>query len=635
MRNRRLTFVNHATEAPSPRVSTDIIILDTSWTPTESDRTDLRPVRATVHEVLARAELYGELEAGLVAWADATGAVDRFAIGGTSWWYRVRMLLLWDLHERMIWSYVLDELATTDHSHIEVPGDRSALIDASQAFAASRLGVTVDVIETTIEAPAQPAWTPRRAIRRFRRRVWRRLGHPPKSSARKTMIAQRRAILDARLGTLAEQPGSVLVVASARAFQVVTENGTDRAVEPFLEPVLQELTARGTSTVTVMLTADHRDDADWRLLAEEERAIPQSMIQARRPEDEGAAKETIELAPGLDDLKVPPIVVAGTDLGPSILALARGYSGEWLVNQARWTRSAEALMRALRPSLVFLDREDSRLTWLVAAARLGIPVVAVQHGLIYPGHLGYKVHRPAGVSRPDLTCVFGRYERDVLLTSGLFPVSSVIVTGSPRIDPGLGVRASSASEREDVRNELGVGPDLRMLVVSVTHNPVAGDIYSVEMVARLLGAPMPGIHVVFKLHPLERATPPYEAVLDGLARAGGYEPPPMTSVRDIDLYRLLRAADAHLGLYSTVLTDAVVVGVPNLIAAGQAFGDLLGYVPAGVAEPVTSPNEVLAFMADPRPPDPARREAFLAAHFEPGDAAGRVADAIGRLIDLR
>ena len=62
----------------------------------------------------------------------------------------------------------------------------------------------------------------------------------------------------------------------------------------------------------------------------------------------------------------------------------------------------------------------------------------------------------------------------------------------------------------------------------------------------------------------------YSALLTGLATAGGYEPPPISVIRDIDLYRLLRAADAHLGMHSTVLTDAVVVGTPNLIATVDA-----------------------------------------------------------------
>ncbi len=161
--------------------------------------------------------------------------------------------------------------------------------------------------------------------------------------------------------------------------------------------------------------------------------------------------------------------------------------------------------------------------------------------------------------------------------------------------------------------------------MSVANNPVGGDIHSVCMVERMLDGPLPGVHVVVKLHPIDRAGDRYKALLAGLARAGGYPAIPLTVVRDIDLYRLLRAADAHLGQYSTVLTDAVVAGTPNMIAVGVAFNDHIGYEAAQVAEPVRTVDDVRAFMADPRPADPADRARFLAAHFQPGDAAGRIA----------
>jgi hypothetical protein len=101
-----------------------------------------------------------------------------------------------------------------------------------------------------------------------------------------------------------------------------------------------------------------------------------------------------------------------------------------------------------------------------------------------------------------------------------------------------------------------------------------------------------------------------------------------SAVRDVDLYRLLRAADAHLGQYSTVLTDAVLTGTPNMVAVGQAYGDIIGYVDAGVAVPVRTFDEVRAFMADPRPPSPEDRLAFLDQHYRRGDASGRIATAI-------
>ena len=96
----------------------------------------------------------------------------------------------------------------------------------------------------------------------------------------------------------------------------------------------------------------------------------------------------------------------------------------------------------------------------------------------------------------------------------------------------------------------------------------------------------------------------------------------------MDLYRLLRAADAHIGVQSTVLTEAVVTGTTNLLAATLAASDLLGYVEAGVAIPVRDGGDLLAALdAGPAAAaGPAARQAFLDDHFRPGSASQRIAD---------
>jgi hypothetical protein len=224
--------------------------------------------------------------------------------------------------------------------------------------------------------------------------------------------------------------------------------------------------------------------------------------------------------------------------------------------------------------------------------------------------------------------VFGSYERDVLLEHGLFTPDAVVVTGSGRAVPEAADTTSGSEDRVAVRAELGIADGDRLLVISVANNPVGGDIHSMCMVARMLDGPLPGVHVVIKLHPIDRVGGRYVSLVKGMARAGGYAATPVTVVREIDLYRLLRAADAHLGQYSTVLTDAVVAGTPNMIAVGAAFNDHIGYEAARVATPVRTVDDVQAFMADPRPPDPDDRARFLAAHFLPGDATGRIAAAV-------
>ena len=435
-------------------------------------------------------------------------------------------------------------------------------------------------------------------------------------------------MLGDRVERLLGQPGAVLAVATAGFFQVTHEGGRTRSVDPYLAPVIDRLVDEGVPVATLGLQLDHRHASDWAHIEADASLLPQSMFKGRwgRPEDDLLAAPDVDLMLAEDG---PPLLVGGADLASAISAsVASFWTTRWLAAEARTVARAERMLVDLRPSVLFLDHEGGRTAYLVAARRLGIPIVVVQHGVIYPGNPEYCHPLDDGLVRADLTCVFGNYERDVLVDLAGFDPKTVLVTGSARSDPDHTADPASPTERADVRRDLGVAEGHRTLVVSVAHNPVAGDLHSVNMVARMLGGPLPGVHVVFKLHPMERSEGRYRATLEGLARAGGYDPPPISVVRDYDLFRLLRAADAHLGQYSTVLTDAILAGTPSMIAIGFAYSDMLGYVDAGVAVPVRSVDDVRAFMADPKPPDSADRVRFLAGHFQPGDSTGRIVAAI-------
>ena len=174
-----------------------------------------------------------------------------------------------------------------------------------------------------------------------------------------------------------------------------------------------------------------------------------------------------------------------------------------------------------------------------------------------------------------------------------------------------------------------------VLVVSTLFHPFIRWSHLTNMLERLLGGALPGVRVVFKLHPGDRRGSRTRRCSRASPPPAASEPPPISVIRDIDLYRLLRAADAHLGMHSTVLTDAVVVGTPNLIATVDAHTDLLGYIQANVARPVHDAAELLGALDDPWPPDPVARKAFLDDHFRSGDASARIVDSISALRDSR
>jgi hypothetical protein len=625
---RTLRFVERRAQAGEPRPATDVIVLDTWWTPGAGDHPTVVPLRPVIARILADVDLVNGSLDRLDAWAAAAGLPDRFVVDGTTWWFKVRMVVRWDLHELMIWQRVLAEVAPAGrYETIEIPWRRTALVAAARAHAAAGGG--------SGDARPGPRVVTRHQrrdvrdlyarLRRFAGQRWRIRWAVGAARGLVPSVRTRRTVLEARIAGLAADPPRVLAIAWAGAFHVVRDSGGDRRMDPHLTLVLDRVEAEGSRVAMVMEGLDHQSRGDWPTIAGDKRVIPQSIVDERgwSGRDGQVGPDPSPREPGADHV---PLDVDKVDLGPAMQRIVGGYAGPWLAAQVRATGWAERFLAAIRPGALYLDREGTRTKWIVAARRLAIPVVAIQHGMIYPGNPEYCHPAHPAALRPDVTCVFGDAERDLLMEEGGYPADVVAVTGSPRADPEAVRGPAAPDERATVRRELGVADGDRLLVVSVAHNQVMGDLYSAEMVARLLGGSLPGVHVVVKIHPQDHGRAGYGRLLAGLAAAGGYAPPPVTMIRDVDLYRLLRSADAHLGEYSTVLTDAVVAGTPNMIAVGQAYADPLDHVGAGVAVAVRSVDDVRAFLADPRPPTDADRERFLARHFEPGDAPGRIAE---------
>ena len=634
---RSLVFVDRAVDAGPPDPSTDNVVLDATWTPEPGERGDLVPVRPALQSVIASVDLFDGTLARIDDWAAATNLADRFMMDGVTWWNRVRIIIRWDVHELILWRHVLDLLAPTGrYTRLIIPADRVALVAAARAGEGAPGAPIVVVAGNVRRRFGRVAWWRSWLRRHVRRSVLRRVrgavDRMRVGPRRRGELTRRDAILDARLRALSSGSPDVLAIASARIFQVVRTEDGERFVDPTLAPVLDRLADEGCTVATLAVAIDHRNDGDWSRIEGDDRLLPQSMIERHYGQRGDDDIDAADVAARFADLPPVPFEIGDADLGPAVRTMIAGYSGIWLGGQRRWSMWAERVLRDLRPGVLFLDREDSRTFWLSAARRLGIPIVAIQHGIVYPNHPGYCMAPHPGLLLPEATCVFGSYERDVLVRLGPFPPEAVLTTGSPRANPETERGHAAPDERAAVRRELGVADGDRMLVVSVANNPVGGDIHSVCMVARTLGGPLPGVHVIVKLHPIDRTEGTYETLLGGMARAGGYPPPPVTVVRDIDLYRLLRAADAHLGQYSTVLTDAVVAGTPNMIAVGTGYDDHIGHEAARVAAPVRTVDDVREFMQDPRPADPEDRARFLAAHFEPGDATGRIGSALRHAI---
>ena len=625
----RVVFLPTAAEAPPPAEGTKLVVLDTAWTPAPGDRPDLLPLRPAASSILEDQDLVERALTRLDAWADASGIAERMTVNGVSWWFRVREGLWHGLHERMLWRLAIAELlgGATPGSFV-LPASETALGEVVDLLAgATRPGATAERVRRDADVDLAP--DPGAARPAGRLRWW---ASWPARRRRRIEFERRDRLLDERVRKLAtERRGRVLILSHMGIRQQVKIAGGERPIDPNLGGVIERLRATGDDPIVIGLGLDHRIDEDWPVIRDDDGLIPQSVVQKRWAVANVTAEGTVAMIAALEAAPISAIDVAGIDLAPGVLAELKAFARTGLPIAQRQEPRVEKLLDELRPGAILLTHEGIRTPWLTAARRAGVPTFAVQHGVLYSTHPGYAHPRHPGLVLPSRTLVFGEYERRVLLDHGGYLDDEVVVSGSPRLDLDAALDQDPqklAIERIAVRRELGVRDGDLMLVISTVNLPFIRRFHVVQMLERMLGGSLPGIHVVFKKHPGELDDGPYEALLDGLARAGGYAPPPVTTVREIDLYRLLRAADAHLGLRSTVLTDAVVVGVPNLIATVQAHADILGYVDAGVARPVRNRTELLEALANPRPADPGARAAFLERHFLPGDASERIARAV-------
>jgi hypothetical protein len=617
-------------------------VLETTWTPTPGDRPDLIAARQMLGSVVERVDLFGDALELVDRWAATTRIADTLTVEGTTYWYRLRETMWRWLHERMLWRAAIADLERQGAiDQAELRADEPALADVMRLRWPAAALSSADPQPATQRPPAAAAQR-RSLVARIARRLRGTATYArPPTAAGATDISERErreTVLAARAEALAGSPKRrVIVLTNPGTHQRIGPPGGERT-DPLFGAVIPRLAERGFQPVLLATGLDQRRNDDWGLIEADDRLVPQYLLATRwsRREDSERAATAVESAlAAIDVTRMTPIDLEGLDVaGPFGVAL-RSAATQIVNTDVRMLARIERLIEELGPSAILLAQEGIRTPWLMAGRRAGIPVVAVQHGVLYAGHAGYPNRRHPALCLASRTCVYGPFERDVLLKLAYQP-AEVVVTGSPRLDldaastdPGV-----SAAERVAVRHELGVADADRLLLVSTVNLRFVQRSHLAHMLEALLGAALPGVHVVFKQHPGEHDEGPYRDLLVGLARARGYAPPPISVVKDIDLYRLLRAADAHLGLLSTVLTDAVVAGTPNLIALTDGHTDLLGYIDAGVARPVRTTAELLAALDAPRPPDPAARQEFLDRHFRWGDASGRiideVVDAIGR-----
>jgi hypothetical protein len=312
----------------------------------------------------------------------------------------------------------------------------------------------------------------------------------------------------------------------------------------------------------------------------------------------------------------------------------------------QWTWSARAMDEAgaaldvLRPAVIVTYAEAGG--WgraiMLEARRRGIPTAGLQHGFIYHSWLNYLHEqdemRPepgnpadAGFPRPVQTILFDEYARAHLERQGHFPVASLVVTGSPRLDALVRtVSALSSKEVETARHASGAGS--RELVLFVGKYSQARHVLGA--LAEAIGR-IPDVHLAIKTHPAETSDA-YEPV------ARGHD-----NIRILPaaapLGPLLRACRLVVTVNSTVALDAGVLGIPALVIGLP--NNLSPFVAAGIMAGAATTSDIepvlhrILYDQEFRLQIERSREEYLRrfAIGSDGHAAARSADAVLTLGD--
>ncbi len=649
----RLLLVSSEEHAPPPTPGQLVVVTDAGWWPEPVGRDDFVPIGPAVRRALASTDFFIEARLRLDEWA-AELDLDRVtSVDGTAGWARFRMALWMHLLRAMHWRAVLDELAHDcwPSEALVVPFEEPDLLELASILA-GRDGIGVAARReqpptspvASAPAPVVPARRgpdvrpspPRPAASWFRRRPRRQPPPPPPpdDAVVRSGPRFREAFARERVDQLkAEGPGRLLALVALRVAQRTDGVDGDRQVDAFLTPVIEA--CRGSSLEPILIAAGGRarDDTVWAAIEADPRLLPEleTLTLYDDPDDRADAEaQAAAAAAAFAALPSVPILDGGVDLAPIVRDRLLTYLGKPMTDGLVKSRQAGRMLADLGSAGLMLYSEYTRREWLAAGRAANVPTYAVQHGIIYPGHVGYVHRRSAAVQVPDRTFVYGPYEQDVLQRLGGYTDEEVVVAGPPRqafMSDGFDAPLTEA-ERTKIRDRIGVAADDRMLVISTTHERMHQRFYWPNCLGQLLDRPLPGVHLVFKQHPAEQDEGSYRSLVEAIARRAGVPAPTVSVVKDIDLFSLLRAADAHLSLFSTVLTDAVAAGVPNLVATTQARQDLLDYVAYGVATPVGSHADLVQALSDCRRPDASARAAFLAAHMVSGDAVARIKEEI-------
>ena len=539
----RLVFVQTAGEAGPPRDGCTYVVLDTAWTPQSADHEDVVPVRRAISAILKRHDLFDEALDRLDPWAAEAGLDDAMLADGVAWWYRLRPVAWYALHEAILWRRVIGELEDDGPAAVlEVPAGRPLLEAAARAVGVGRgTAVVVTPAEAPGSSPASGstlavagARSARPAVQHRRPLLIRMVSASTVACARTSGVPlSDRSTRTARSGR--DPPDRVRGWPGYRPSCRLPSRASSRwwRAWPPSEwwirgsaPVLDRLRNRQRRPI-VVVGLEARPSPGLGLAVHRRRSDPHPGLLPSRAL--GSAHHTdvdsAEVAARVAAIAVPPSSSMARTLSPLVVEVIGRSPPRWLDGQRRLLRQASG-SRRIRPVVLFLNHEGfGRLGWPPRGTRDSRSRDAEWHHL-------------SRASPSTGTRTLARPSRFRTLPASTAPTSarscfSTAATSRERwrsrvrrawtTTDGPTSRRGPGGRTDAVRGERRRRDGDRLLVVSTANLWIVRDVHVVDMIARTLGGPLPCSRRV-QAHPGE-ADKAHIATLMPAWRAPGDTPP--------------------------------------------------------------------------------------------------------------
>jgi len=240
-----------------------------------------------------------------------------------------------------------------------------------------------------------------------------------------------------------------------------------------------------------------------------------------------------------------------------------------------------------------------------AAHDMGIPVVELQHGTIYPAHAAYNLPVADSPYSPDYLLGWGGWW---LRQARNFPAKRAIAAGYPFLEDALAGNPRKAHG----------GPPV---VLFISQGTVGGRLSKLAVeLGRIMAAEC---RIVFKLHPNESKT--WRTLYPDLVDSGVE----VAADASRSIYSWLAAADAAAGSYSTAMIEGFVWGVRTYVFRSLPGADTMAAFCSGnAAEYVDGAQDLAARLRAQFAANAPGAASFDKSDFFADNAAANVAAAI-------